>query len=74
MHFIQFQVRDELEHLLDDDEDMAEMYLTEKLLQQLENSSTGSSNDMDDEVLRSNMDDRHGFYFVLALFATLCEI
>ncbi|KAJ4833514.1 hypothetical protein Tsubulata_030047 [Turnera subulata] len=26
-----FQVRDELEHLLDDDNDMAEMYLTEKL-------------------------------------------
>lgn len=25
------QVRDELEHLLDDDNDMAEMYLTEKL-------------------------------------------
>lgn len=28
------KVRDELEHLLDDDEDMAEMYLTEKLIQQ----------------------------------------
>ena len=55
-------MRDELEHLLDDDEDMAEMYLTEKLeLQQLENSSTSSMNergDMDDEVLRSDMDDR----------------
>lgn len=25
------QVRDEIEHLLDDDNDMAEMYLTEKL-------------------------------------------
>ena len=25
------QVRDELEHLLDDDNDMAEMYLTQKL-------------------------------------------
>ncbi|KAL5788043.1 hypothetical protein ACOSP7_004992 [Xanthoceras sorbifolium] len=55
------KVRDELEHLLDDDEDMAEMYLTEKFLQQLENSSTASANerdDMDDEVLQSNMDDR----------------
>lgn len=55
-------MRDELEHLLDDDEDMAEMYLTDKLvLQQLENSSTSSMNergDMDDEVLRSDMDDR----------------
>lgn len=28
------QVRDELEHLLDDDMDMAEMYLTEKLMDQ----------------------------------------
>ncbi|KAJ1388348.1 hypothetical protein SESBI_39175 [Sesbania bispinosa] len=28
------KVRDELEHLLDDDEDMAEMYLTDKLVQQ----------------------------------------
>lgn len=36
------QVRDEIEHLLDDDDDMAEMYLTEKLEeeQELENSST----------------------------------
>ncbi|XP_073115811.1 magnesium transporter MRS2-3 [Elaeis guineensis] len=35
------KVRDELEHLLDDDDDMAEMYLTEKLMQQ--NISDGSS-------------------------------
>ncbi|KAJ7946179.1 Magnesium transporter [Quillaja saponaria] len=56
------KVRDELEHLLDDDEDMAEMYLTEKLVQQnLENSSASSVNDrddMDDEVIRSGRDDR----------------
>lgn len=56
------KVRDELEHLLDDDEDMAELYLSEKLLQQnLENSSasTLSENDnMDDEVLGLDMDDR----------------
>ena len=49
--------------MLDDDEDMAELYLTEKLLQQnLENSSasTLSENDnMDDEVLGLDMDDRH---------------
>lgn len=54
------QVRDELEHLLDDDEDMAEMYLTEKQL--LENSSTSSMNerdDMDEDVLRPDIDDRH---------------
>lgn len=56
------KVRDELEHLLDDDEDMAEMYLTEKLAQQrLESSSPSSIDDRDDihdEVLRPDMDDR----------------
>jgi len=55
------KVRDELEHLLDDDEDMAEMYLTEKLAQQqLENSSASSLNEQDDmdEVVQSEMDDR----------------
>ncbi|XP_013721327.2 magnesium transporter MRS2-3 isoform X1 [Brassica napus] len=41
------KVRDELEHLLDDDEDMAEMYLTEKLAQKLENSSASSMNESD---------------------------
>lgn len=43
------KVRDELEHLLDDDEDMAEMYLTDKILQQqFEQSSSASSlNDED---------------------------
>ncbi|XVF44964.1 hypothetical protein PTKIN_Ptkin02bG0165400 [Pterospermum kingtungense] len=54
------KVRVELEHLLDDDEDMAEMYLTEKQL--LENSSTSSMNerdDMDEEVLGPDMVDRH---------------
>uniref|UniRef100_A0A1J3HH30 Magnesium transporter n=1 Tax=Noccaea caerulescens TaxID=107243 RepID=A0A1J3HH30_NOCCA len=41
------KVRDELEHLLDDDEDMAEMYLTEKLAQKLESSSASSVNESD---------------------------
>ncbi|KAL1118097.1 hypothetical protein V6Z11_D01G009300 [Gossypium hirsutum] len=53
------KVRDELEHLLDDDEDMAEMYLTEKQL--LENSSTSSMNerdDMDDDILRPDINER----------------
>ncbi|GMI88304.1 ARABIDOPSIS THALIANA MAGNESIUM TRANSPORT 4, magnesium transporter 4 [Hibiscus trionum] len=40
------KVRDELEHLLDDDGDMAEMYLTEK--QQTENSSTPSLDERDE--------------------------
>lgn len=54
------KVRDELEHLLDDDEDMAEMYLTEKLVQQLEDSTTSSMNEqsvLDDEVVHTNVDD-----------------
>lgn len=54
------KVRDELEHLLDDDEDMAEMYLTDKLMQQhLDGSSVSSLNDrdgIDDSVLRSDAD------------------
>ncbi|TYG85387.1 hypothetical protein ES288_A13G049700v1 [Gossypium darwinii] len=40
------KVRDELENLLDDDDDMAEMYLTEKQI--VENSSTSSMNQRDD--------------------------
>ncbi|XP_030523143.1 magnesium transporter MRS2-3 [Rhodamnia argentea] len=62
------KVRDELEHLLDDDDDMAEMYLTDKLVQQqLESSSASSTNEkegiddkegMDDEVLESEIEDR----------------
>lgn len=59
-------MRDELEHLLDDDEDMAEMYLTDKLMEQLENSSVSSINGqdgIDEEVIQSNMDDRYVIYF-----------
>uniref|UniRef100_A0A7N0ZRR3 Magnesium transporter n=1 Tax=Kalanchoe fedtschenkoi TaxID=63787 RepID=A0A7N0ZRR3_KALFE len=52
------KVRDELEHLLDDDDDMAEMYLTEKMNQQnLENSSVSSSND-GEEADSEDMDER----------------
>lgn len=58
-------MRDELEHLLDDDEDMAEMYLTEKMVQQqLETSSTSSipeRDEMDDEVQHLGRDDRYNF-------------
>lgn len=56
-------MRDELEHLLDDDEDMAEMYLTDKFIQQqLESASSSSMNDredVDDEVNREDMNLRH---------------
>ncbi|XP_076942141.1 magnesium transporter MRS2-3-like [Bidens hawaiensis] len=51
------KVRDELEKLLDDDEEMAEMYLTHKLDQQFDNSSSSSSlvNNEDEEILDTNM-------------------
>lgn len=56
------QVRDELEHLLDDDEDMAEMYLTDKLVLETIKDSTSSSvneeEETDDEVLKSDIDER----------------
>ncbi|KAI4298585.1 hypothetical protein L6164_032125 [Bauhinia variegata] len=55
------RVRDELEHLLDDDEDMAEMYLTDKLQEQLENSSASSMNDGEDTYnhpLQQDISDR----------------
>ncbi|KAI3712307.1 hypothetical protein L1987_70858 [Smallanthus sonchifolius] len=57
------KVRDELEQLLDDDGDMAEMYLTDKLEQQLDNSSSSSSfvneeDDMNEEILQTEVDDR----------------
>ncbi|XP_027359627.1 magnesium transporter MRS2-3-like [Abrus precatorius] len=57
------KVRDELEHLLDDDEDMAEMYLTDKLAeQQVESSSASSLNEQDEDdtqnLVQPDMDDR----------------
>lgn len=51
------KVRDELEHLLDDDDDMAEMYLTDKLEEQFE-ASTVSSVDEQDGLDEADMDDR----------------
>ncbi|KAI3454580.1 hypothetical protein Pfo_011243 [Paulownia fortunei] len=56
------KVRDEIEHLLDDDEDMAEMYLTDKFeQQQLENSSASSINELDgidEEVIPLDVENR----------------
>ncbi|XP_057806340.1 magnesium transporter MRS2-3-like [Salvia miltiorrhiza] len=56
------KVRDELEHLLDDDEDMAEMYLTEKLeeQQQFENSSMKEQDMVDEEEDRANFETTMG--------------
>ncbi|PIA29408.1 hypothetical protein AQUCO_06000051v1 [Aquilegia coerulea] len=57
------KVRDELEHLLDDDDDMAEMYLTDKmLLQRLDESSSSLSSingrdGMDDGAVSSDVEE-----------------
>lgn len=51
-------MRDELEHLLDDDDDMAEMYLTDKLDGQLASSSVSTVEEQDD-LDEADMDDRH---------------
>lgn len=54
-------MRDELEHLLDDDEDMAEMYLTEKLAEQnSDKSSVSSVNDHNyvGDGVQAEMDER----------------
>ncbi|KAK9105394.1 hypothetical protein Scep_022238 [Stephania cephalantha] len=48
------RVRDELENLLDDDMDMAEMYLTDKLARKLgENDSRNGDVDMENESIES---------------------
>ncbi|CAN6919439.1 unnamed protein product [Brassica oleracea] len=54
------KVSDELEKLLNDDEDMAEMYLTDKLAQKLENSSASSTSDtVVVDLPEGDEDDRH---------------
>ncbi|KAK4750824.1 hypothetical protein SAY87_004306 [Trapa incisa] len=52
------KVRDELEHLLDDDNDMAEMYLTEKLLAR---SLDGTSFKEGIDNMEAEADDKNGF-------------
>ncbi|KAJ0801135.1 putative magnesium transporter MRS2 [Helianthus annuus] len=64
------KVRDELEHLLDDDQDMAEMYLTDKLERQLENASVSSVNEqdhVDEQVLQSDLDNENPVRYYLLL-------
>lgn len=48
-------MRDELEHLLDDDMDMAEMYLSEKLAQQ-RNGEYSSRVDIDHDSFEADED------------------
>lgn len=61
---IYFQVKDEIENLLDDDDDMAELFLTDKLAQHhYPNSSVSSINNADDvenlQVPQPNINDRY---------------
>ncbi|RYR66366.1 hypothetical protein Ahy_A03g012361 [Arachis hypogaea] len=63
------KVRDELEHLSDDDDDMDEVYLTEKL-QQLHSSSASSINDDDvdnDHHNQLDVDDRHVYMLLVGV-------
>ncbi|RZC44407.1 hypothetical protein C5167_037348 [Papaver somniferum] len=52
------KVRDELEHLLDDDGDMAEMYLTEKIVQQRADEDSYEGEGIYDRGLQPDMGDR----------------
>lgn len=52
------KVRDELEHLLDDDGDMAEMYLTEKIVKQHADEDSYEGEDIYDRGLQPDMGDR----------------
>ncbi|KAL4183547.1 hypothetical protein AMTRI_Chr11g98810 [Amborella trichopoda] len=47
---LESEVRDELEHLLDDDADMAEMYLTDKLVQQSMDGISSRDELVQDEI------------------------
>lgn len=59
------QVRDELVQLLDDDEDMADLYLSRKLLQ---------SQNLDSPFLTSHLDDRNSSSLVSRKLARLSSI
>ena len=49
LYYYGCQLRDELEHLLDDDMDMAEMYLTAKLFSPQFEDSESKQNNIDDD-------------------------
>lgn len=51
-----FQVRDELENLLDDDMDMAEMYLTDKLAQMGSEAASKDDNEINNDECESDIE------------------
>ncbi|KAI6678313.1 hypothetical protein NL676_039109 [Syzygium grande] len=60
-------VRDELEHLLQDDGDMAGMYLTSKLLQEEDDNSSSSSAAVEEEEVHELNNDGHIMNLMLSL-------
>ncbi|XP_057839316.2 magnesium transporter MRS2-3 isoform X1 [Cryptomeria japonica] len=70
------KVRDELEHLLDDDGDMAEMYLTAKLMQKLDGvcsptSFPGARGREEHELAHSDAEDESGVEVLNGTFNSL---
>ncbi|KAI6678318.1 hypothetical protein NL676_039114 [Syzygium grande] len=61
------KVRDELEHLLQDDGDMAGMYLTSKLLQEEDDNSSSSSAAVEEEEVHELNNDGHIMNLMLSL-------
>lgn len=57
---MELKVRDELEHLLDDDGDMAEMYLTAKLIEKRGNDSPASNISQEDASSEASLEQGHG--------------
>lgn len=57
---MELKVRDELEQLLDDDGDMAEMYLTAKLMEETGNESPASNISREDASSEDSLEQGHG--------------
>ncbi|XP_057839318.2 magnesium transporter MRS2-3 isoform X2 [Cryptomeria japonica] len=73
---LESEVRDELEHLLDDDGDMAEMYLTAKLMQKLDGvcsptSFPGARGREEHELAHSDAEDESGVEVLNGTFNSL---
>ena len=66
MAYALWQVRDEIEHLLDDDMDMAEMYLTRKLTFQGFPETLGSVDSNKDASTDHNENEKYVIPYVYA--------
>ncbi|XP_058087655.1 magnesium transporter MRS2-F-like isoform X3 [Magnolia sinica] len=61
---LESEVRDELEHLLDDDMDMAEMYMTDKLDHQ-QYEETSSTDEVDDDAFKIDDERRVNYLCIM---------